>query len=253
MAKLYMLEDFVAEEEGELTASKDEVLNIIEPDADGWTYVQNQNGEVGLVPSSFTVVLEPEEAEYNEDNYQELDSGQNQEEPEPQEVSPPPITAHPLDIPQLSVPDKTTERKKKRTSIAKVASIISPRKHLENKHQKESLLISNPSHPSGHPPSIVASPVAKSPRKSEKNLVQLTPVILRVFTNEEIHKEIEERDLSNDKILRTFKSIRATGQTPVRHIIDEVARKLLLADSRQFHLYIIDRKGKTIINTTNDM
>lgn len=270
MAQVYMLEDFVAEEEGELSAVKDEILNVLEPDADGWTYVQNMNGEVGLVPSGFTVPIEQETEEIEE--YKETEEYQNYEaesdmnttetgqknEPEEQEEEvvdfrPPPIPIHPLD----STESKKDIKKKKRTSsISKVATILSPRKATQDhKSVKESVTISisQPSHPSGHPPSIVQPVTPKSPRKAETNLIQLTPVILRVFTNEEIHREIEEKDLGNDRILRTFKSIRATGQTPVRQIIDDVAKKLLLPDSRQFHLFIIDRKGKEKTNYTRNI
>ena len=95
------------------------------------------------------------------------------------------------------------------------------------------------------PQATIVEPITKSVQSDA--VLEAPPVILRVYTNEEIQKEIEEKELSNPAILRTFKSIRATTNTNAKTIIDEVAKKLLLADARLFHLFIIDRTGNFLV------
>jgi len=85
----------------------------------------------------------------------------------------------------------------------------------------------------------------KSPRMGQA-IPDAPPVIIRVYTNQDIQKEIDEKDLADPCVLRTFKSIRATSHTNAKYVIDEVAKKLLLADTRLFQLFTIDRNALTM-------
>ena len=292
MPLLKLIESFVAEEEGELTVEKGEIVTILEEDTDGWTYVSNSQGDVGLVPSGYTISHVQRKLPPTRDPSKKRVSTNNRPGNAivtPAAVNPtlelnkPPVVTTPArvmsvnhaltppigDPPRVNSPTPVTPAPRvKSVNSSLSSSLLQPRgatpgtnspslsdiigkKHGESNSVPGSRATSPPpvglaiSKSGGSRESTVISPRGSM---GSKNLVQLTPIVLRIYTNEDVHKENEEKELINPKLLRTFKSIRATSRTPAKAIIDDVAKKLLLADSRQYHLFIIDRKGIVIID-----
>ena len=220
MERLVLLEPFTAEEDGEISVKKGEIVFVLESDQDGWTYVQNNEGVAGLVPSGYTVPYEEPTVSIEPTFSNELNEEFEEE-----------INFKPDE--RINSEDTPEIESKEDESLNIDTNTVSSKKLLQTSPQ---ILEVSPRN---------TKPTMVSPRgKLEKSgLIELTPVILRIYTNEEVQREIEDRELANPKLLRTFKSIRATTKTPVKQIIEDVAKKLLIADSRQFHLFTIDRKG----------
>ncbi|XP_058021063.1 nephrocystin-1 isoform X2 [Ahaetulla prasina] len=65
------LGDFAAQQEGDLTFKKEEVLIIIEKKPDGWWLAKNSKGEKGLVPKTYLTAKDKEEEEPSEEETEE--------------------------------------------------------------------------------------------------------------------------------------------------------------------------------------
>ena len=209
--QVQLLDEFVAEEDGELSVSKGEIVTVLEKDEDGWTYVQNSGSQTGLVPSAYLQPYTP---------------------PQVEKPKPPPVSKRmsagsnvgakisPRFQPSVAFEEKQTTVVTPETKVASAIPTFNRSLSTQQARPKSAMVHSN-----------------------QSNLIQVNPIVLRIYTNEDIHREIEEKELNNPTLLRTFKSIKATPKTLAKSIIAEVAKKLLLPDFRQFHLFQIDRKG----------
>ncbi|XP_070590753.1 nephrocystin-1 isoform X2 [Erythrolamprus reginae] len=65
------LGDFAAQQEGDLTFKKEEVLLIIEKKPDGWWLAKNSKGEKGLVPKTYLTAKDKEEKEPSSEETEE--------------------------------------------------------------------------------------------------------------------------------------------------------------------------------------
>jgi hypothetical protein len=85
--------------------------------------------------------------------------------------------------------------------------------------------------------------VSGTPSTSAMNTTVLKPTVVRVHHCEDVMRVVEEKDLKDPIVLNPFKSIMATNDTPTRSVVENIGRKMLLADVSPFRLYIVDLKG----------
>src|SRR3990167_281292 len=251
-----VVKSFRAEEEDELDIHSQERVNIIRHDVNGWSFIENQMNEKGLVPSTYIEITNDKSSpipttkkeirkttEYKKEKPEKREkrarrkSKRSKGDDKIKKISTKTKSDTTVTTARSKNPPTMPDRKTKRLKSCK--KLISPRNGTSDisltQISLDSLPDSSEQSFSGSKLQFVSPRLNSVYLGTTQNLIMhdKNSIVLKVYTYDDLHHVFDEKDIIHS--LKSFRAIRVFSDAVVNTVLDETAKKNFIPDYRQFY------------------